>query len=86
MTWKKDTYKLVKGETDINSAECCIGKCLNQEGIAGHTESTGIGVYYCIRELLNTNLYLELVVYHKNWIAGKTFLVQGLGNVGFWAC
>ncbi len=86
MTWIKDTYQLVKGETDINFAGCCTGKHINQGGIAGRTESTGLGVYYCIRELLNTKSFLELVGDHKNGIAGKTFSVQGLGNVGFWAC
>ena len=54
MTWIKDTYQQVKGETDINFLGCCTGKYINHGGIAGRTESTGLGVYYCIRELLNT--------------------------------
>lgn len=54
MTWIKDTYQNVKGETDINAEGCCTGKFINQGGIAGRAESTGLGVYYSVRELLNT--------------------------------
>lgn len=52
MTWIKDTYQNVKGETDINAEGCCTGKFIQQGGIAGRTESTGLGVYYAIRECL----------------------------------
>lgn len=54
MTWIKDTYQNVRGETDINYEGCATGKYIAQGGIAGRTESTGLGVYYCIRELLQT--------------------------------
>jgi len=54
MTWIKDTYMQVKGEEDINSEGCCTGKYIQQGGIKGRAESTGLGVYYAVRELLNT--------------------------------
>ena len=54
MTWIKDTYMNIRGEEDINSEGCCTGKYIRQGGIGGRTESTGLGVYYAIRELLNT--------------------------------
>lgn len=53
MTWIKDTYQNVKGNDDINAEGCCTGKYIAHGGIGGRTESTGLGVYYAIRELLN---------------------------------
>lgn len=85
MTWIKDTYQNVRGETDINYEGCATGKYIAQGGIAGRTESTGLGVYYCIRELLQTQSFIDKVNDPKLGIAGKTFTVQGFGNVGYWA-
>lgn len=58
---------------------------MGQGGIAGRTESTGLGVYYCIKELLNTDTFLKKCGDKKVGIEGKTFTVQGFGNVGYWA-
>lgn len=57
MTWIYDTYQSVMGEKDINAQGCATGKYLSQGGIAGRAESTGLGVYYAIRELLNTKSF-----------------------------
>jgi len=84
MTWIKDTYMNVKGETDINAEGCCTGKFISQGGIAGRAESTGLGVYYAVRELLNTESFADRVGLETG-IAGKTFVVQGFGAVGYWA-
>ena len=85
MTWIKDTYQAVRGEQDINSDGCCTGKFIGQGGIAGRTESTGLGVYYCVRELLNTKSFIEKCGDSKLGIADKNFTIQGFGNVGYWA-
>ena len=85
MTWIKDTYQNVKGETDINYQGCCTGKHISQGGIAGRTESTGLGVYYCIRSLLQTQTFIDKVNDKKLGIKDKTFSIQGFGNVGYWA-
>jgi glutamate dehydrogenase (NAD(P)+) len=85
MTWIKDTYQQVKGEQDINAEGCCTGKYIRQGGIAGRTESTGLGVYYAIRELLNTKSFTDKCNDPVQGIAGKTFAFQGFGNVGYWA-
>jgi glutamate dehydrogenase (NAD(P)+) len=85
MSWIKDTYMNVQGHNDINGEGCCTGKYLEQGGIAGRTESTGLGVYYAIRELLNTQSFIDAVKDPKKGIEGKTFAMQGFGNVGFWA-
>jgi len=75
----------VRGEQDINFEGCATGKYIGQGGIAGRTESTGLGVYYCIRELLNTQTFIDKCNDSKIGIDGKTFSIQGFGNVGYWA-
>ena len=65
MTWIKDTYQNVKGETDINAEGCCTGKFINQGGIDGRNESTGLGVYYAVRELLNTQSFTTFAIMHR---------------------
>jgi len=84
MTWIKDTYMNVKGETDINAEGCCTGKFIQQGGIAGRNESTGLGVYYAIRELLGFKTFTEMAGLSLG-IKDKTFSVQGFGAVGYWA-
>mmetsp|Transcript_26867 Transcript_26867/g.31591 ORF Transcript_26867/g.31591 Transcript_26867/m.31591 type:complete len:212 (+) Transcript_26867:525-1160(+) len=84
MTWIKDTYVNVKGEQDINAEGCCTGKFISQGGIAGRAESTGLGVYYAVREMLNTQTFVDRCGLNLG-IEGKTFIVQGFGAVGYWA-
>lgn len=84
MTWIKDTYVSVRGEQDINAEGCCTGKFISQGGIAGRTESTGLGVYYAVRELLATPSFYEKIKVTPG-IKDKTFALQGFGNVGYWA-
>jgi len=85
MTWIKDTYQNVLSEKDINHEGCCTGKYVEHGGIQGRTESTGLGVYYAVRELLNTKTFTDKVNDPTKGIKGKRFVVQGFGNVGFWA-
>merc|ERR1719216_732655 len=84
MTWIKDTYMNVKGETDINAEGCCTGKFISQGGIEGRAESTGLGVYYATRTLLDTKSFADKCGLTTG-IKGKTFIVQGFGAVGYWA-
>jgi glutamate dehydrogenase (NAD(P)+) len=74
MTWIKDTYMNVKGEQDINAEGCCTGKFIQQGGIGGRAESTGLGVYYCTRELLSYKNYCEKTGVTPG-IKDKTFVV-----------
>ena len=74
MTWIKDTYKVVKGETDINAEGCCTGKFISQGGIAGRAESTGLGVYYATRTLLDEKTFTEKAGLTPG-IKDKTFIV-----------
>jgi len=84
MTWIKDTYMQVKGEQDINAEGCCTGKYIQQGGIKGRAESTGLGVYYATRELLNEQTFCDKTNLSLG-IKDKTFIVQGFGAVGYWA-
>ena len=80
MAWILDTYsQLRNGELD--AAACVTGKPTSQNGIQGRTEATGRGVYYAIRELLNDEKEMAKVGLDIG-TAGKTCVIQGLGNVG----
>ena len=57
MSWMKDTYQSFFGHKDINAAGCVTGKYINQGGIRGRAESTGLGVFYGTRYLLNDVVY-----------------------------
>jgi glutamate dehydrogenase (NAD(P)+) len=81
MAWILDTYMTFKGGGEIDGVACVTGKPVNQNGIRGRTEATGRGVYYGLKEMLR---------HHKDaaelglepGMAGKTMVIQGLGNVG----
>ena len=82
MTWIKDQYTFIKGETEINSAGCSTGKILSQGGISGRTESTGLGVFYVLRELLANDDFCDQADV-SNGLRNKKIIVQGFGNVGY---
>lgn len=54
MDMMKDTYHTLYGMTDINMNGIVTGKSLVEGGINGRPESTGLGVFYCIREILES--------------------------------
>lgn len=84
MSWIKDTFEVLFGNGDINSTACVTGKPLSQGGIDGRIEATGLGVYFGLRELLTMDRYTTQIGLTKG-LKDKTFIVQGLGNVGFYA-
>ena len=84
MTWMKDTYTTIYGDRDINAEGCVTGKFLRHGGIAGRTESTGLGVYYGVREMLNNDEFCKKAKLDVG-VDGKTFVIQGFGAVGGWA-
>ncbi|MBL7704772.1 MAG: Glu/Leu/Phe/Val dehydrogenase [Taibaiella sp.] len=83
MSWIVDTYaSLYPGE--LNAQACVTGKPIAQGGVRGRTEATGLGVFYGIRELCNVEEEMTKVGLPVG-IAGKKIIVQGLGNVGYYA-
>lgn len=80
MAWIYDTYRTFNGE-DINAAGCVTGKPVSQNGIRGRQEATGRGVYYGIREACDIPEDMKRLGLETR-LKNKTFVVQGLGNVG----
>lgn len=52
MAWIKDTFEHLQ-PNDINGSACVTGKPLEEGGIDGRQEATGLGVFFCLREFLN---------------------------------
>ena len=84
MAWIKDTYTTLFAGNDIAAVGCVTGKPLSQGGINGRTEATGLGLYYTTKEFLDNAAFCSKHGMEKG-IRGKTVLVQGFGNVGFYA-
>jgi glutamate dehydrogenase/leucine dehydrogenase len=57
MAWLCDTFRCLKGDTNINSTACCTGKPLEMDGIDGRDAATGLGLFYATRKLLETDYY-----------------------------
>lgn len=83
MAWIADTYATIHN-TDLNAHACVTGKPVSQGGIAGRTEATGRGVFYGIRELMTSNDHAKHFRFEPG-IEGRTFSIQGFGNVGYHA-
>src|SRR5690606_27525659 len=83
MAWIADTYMAFHPES-INAFGCVTGKPLSQSGIEGRTEATGKGVSIGIREALNLKEEMKKIGLSQG-IRGETVIVQGLGNVGYYA-
>ncbi|GAB3240666.1 Glu/Leu/Phe/Val dehydrogenase [Hymenobacter seoulensis] len=83
MAWIADTYMTFK-YGDTSALGCVTGKPVGQGGIRGRTEATGLGVFYGLRELLLDEPMLKKVGLTSG-VADKRIIVQGLGNVGYYA-
>ena len=83
MAWIADTYtQLRPGELD--ALGCVTAKPVSAGGIRGRTEATGRGVYYGTREACGVAEDMKALGLPTG-LAGKRFVIQGLGNVGYHA-
>jgi glutamate dehydrogenase (NAD(P)+) len=85
MAWIGDTYMAMGPSRDeLNALACVTGKPITQGGVRGRTAATGRGVYFGIREACNDAEDMRKLGLAPG-IADKTAIVQGLGNVGYYA-
>lgn len=77
MAWMADTFMSTKSPNErSNHKHVVTGKPIGSGGLEGRDRATGFGVY----------LTLRLLFEDKNeTLKGKKFIVQGFGNVGYWA-
>jgi glutamate dehydrogenase (NAD(P)+) len=64
------------------AAGATTGKYINQGGIQGRTESTGLGVYHVLNTLVNNESFCEKYKINTG-MRGKKIIIQGFGNVGY---
>lgn len=83
MAWIADTYLAFHGE-QIDALGCVTGKSIAQGGIRGRTEATGLGTFYGLREACSIEEDMKKLGLEVG-LEGKTFVIQGLGNVGYYA-
>src|SRR6185503_904873 len=74
MAWIMDEYSTIHGF----SPAVVTGKPVDLFGSRGREEATGRGVVWALEEYLADA--------GQGDVRGKTFAVQGFGNVGSWAC
>jgi glutamate dehydrogenase (NAD(P)+) len=80
MAWIMDTYQAFR-HGEVDAIACVTGKPVTQNGIRGRAEATGRGVYYGLREAVSYADDMQKIGLTTG-MAGKTMVVQGLGNVG----
>jgi glutamate dehydrogenase (NAD(P)+) len=83
MSWIADTYAAFH-PGQIDALGCVTGKPVSQGGVRGRLEATGRGVFYGLVEACGYEEDMLAVGLTKG-LAGKRIVVQGLGNVGYYA-
>jgi len=77
MAWIADTYMSTRPPAERSANQHVVtGKPEGSGGIEGRDRATGYGVF------LNIKLWAEL---NNETLYDKKFIVQGFGNVGYWA-
>jgi glutamate dehydrogenase (NAD(P)+) len=77
MAWIADTYMSTKNTSERSKNQHVVtGKPVGSGGLEGRDRATGYGVFLTIKFWAEKN---------NESLKGKTFIVQGFGNVGYWA-
>jgi glutamate dehydrogenase (NAD(P)+) len=83
MSWIADTYtQLRPGELD--ALGCVTAKPISAGGIRGRVEATGRGVFFGVREACSVAEDMKALGLSPG-LSGKRVVIQGLGNVGYYA-
>ena len=83
MAWIADTY-IAFHQGQIDALGCVTGKPVTQGGIRGRKEATGRGIFFGIKEACSIKEDMAKLGLEPG-LNGKTVVVQGLGNVGYYA-
>tara|TARA_R110002051_G_scaffold288652_2_gene351488 strand:- start:616 stop:1914 length:1299 start_codon:yes stop_codon:yes gene_type:complete len=77
MAWMADTYMSTRPPAERTANQHVVtGKPAGSGGLEGRDRSTGYGVFLTIKFWAERN---------NEKLQGKKFIVQGFGNVGYWA-
>lgn len=77
MAWIADTYMSTKSTPERSrNMHVVTGKPVGSGGLEGRDRATGYGVFLNIKFMTEKN---------GQELKGKNFIVQGFGNVGYWA-
>src|SRR5690606_31939844 len=77
MAWIADTYSSIKSPSvRQKNMHVVTGKPVGSGGLEGRDRATGFGVVATLKKWAQQR---------GSYLTGKTFIVQGFGNVGFWA-
>lgn len=77
MAWISDTFMSTKSPSErSNKKHVVTGKPVGSGGLEGRDRATGFGVFLTLKLLFESR---------NETLAGKKFIVQGFGNVGYWA-
>ncbi|HET8838829.1 MAG TPA: Glu/Leu/Phe/Val dehydrogenase [Flavobacteriaceae bacterium] len=77
MAWIADTYMSTKSSSErTQNLHVVTGKPIGTGGLEGRDRATGFGVFLCIKLMHESK---------GESLKGKKYIVQGFGNVGYWA-